>query len=212
MWPDIEKVPLVEEIPAEIKKLSRTAERFTASRFFSSYSPFEWNIVQVDSSEKLQVKSWLNWASIVTLSAVGDSLHRDLEEFGLADKWRASEERRNVYAHPLLAVLFELRNYEVHFEFREGEVRNFRPLVGYGAKPNVEPQEKDLGDEFFFSPIDFTSLSRLRNIQSGRSSVTVEMVDWFNRQASTWPAAYLIGVARQVYAEHVARFLREGFG
>lgn len=210
MWPDIEKVPLVEELPPEIGAMSRTAERFAASRFFAGHTPFAWDVVEVDGQTKLQIKSWLIWASIVALpgAAVNDPLYRDLEALGLVDKWVCSEERRNLYADPLLAVLFELRNYEVHFEIRTGEWRNFRPLLGYGAKPEVEPQEKDLGDKVFISPIDFPSLSQLRNVQTGRSKVTTEMVDWFNRQSATWPAAYLIGVARERYAIYVAHFLK----
>ena len=210
MWPDVEKVNLIEEIPAAVKRLPRTMERFAASRFFAGHTPFEWEMVEVENSTKLQIKSWLNWASIVALpaAAVGDPLHRDLAEIGLGDNWLASEERRDLYADPLLAVLFELRNYEVHIELRTGEMKSFRAIIGYCAKPDVAPKELDSGDCVFISPIDFTSLSLLRNVQSGRSKLTAEMVDWFNRQASTWPAAYLIGTARERYAVYIARFLK----
>lgn len=210
MWPDIEKVPLVEELRTEIDALPRTAERFAASRFFSRHTPFGRDVAEVDSQTRLQIKSWLIWASMVALPGAGvnDPLYRDLEAIGLADKWVGSEERHDLYADPLLAVLFELRNYEVHFELRTGEWKNFRPLVGYGAKPEVEPQEEDLGDRVFVSPIDLQSLSQLRNVQTGQSKVTAEMVDWFNRQTATWPAAYLIGVARERYTAYVAQFLK----
>ena len=211
MWPDIEKIYLVEELPAEIERLSRTAERLAASRFFAGHTPFEWGMVEVDSQRKLQTKSWLVWASIVALpaAAINDPLYRDLESLGLADKWVDSEERRNLYADPLLAVLFELRNYEVHFEIRTGVWKNFRPSLGYDTRPDAEPQEKDLGDRIYFSPIDYPSLSELRNIQMRKSKVTIEMVDWFNRQATTWPAAHLIGAARERYSAYVTKFPKD---
>ena len=42
----------------------------------------------------------------------------------------------------------------------------------------------------------------------GRSQVTTEMVGWFNRQVSIWPAAYLIGVGREQYAQFIAQSLK----
>lgn len=210
MWPDIEKVPLVEELPTEINILSRTVERFAASRFFAGHTPFEWEEVEIDSRTRLRMKSWLIWASIVALPglAVNDPLYHDLEALGLANQWIDSEERRELYADPLLAVLFELRNYEVHVDLRTGEWKNFRAHVGYGVRPELEPKEEDFGVRVFVSSIDFLSLSRLRNVRTGRSNVTLEMVNWFNRQAETWPAAYLIGAARERYATYVSRFLK----
>lgn len=212
MWSDIDRVYLVEETPTEISSLPRTLEKLKASRYFAGYSPSEWHIVQVDKDEKIQIKSWLLWASIVALSSVGDSLLIDLEEIGLTHKWRSSEERKSVYKNPLLAVLLELRNYEVHIEFRPGELRNFSAWLAHDANPNKETEQKDMGDAFFFSPIDYQSLSRLRNLQSGRSNVTAEMTEWFNRQTSAWPAAYLIGIARELYTKYIANFIRQNGG
>jgi len=205
MWPDIEKVKLSEKIPDAVLRLPRTMERFEASRFFAGH------VLTSLESRKLQTKSWLNWASIVALpsAAVDNPLHLDFAEISLGDEWLRSQERIELYADPLLVVLFELRNYEVHFEFRTGKIGNFRTIVESGA----EQKEYDFGDAVFISAIDFISLSRLKNIQSGRSSITVEMVNWFNRQAEIWPAAYLIGVARERYARYIARFLkRNGIG
>lgn len=209
MWPDIDKVNLAEEIPVVVKRLKRTMERFSASRFFAGHTPFEWEMVDVENSQKLQIKSWLNWASIVALPAATDNdpVHRDLAEIGLGEIWLKSQERRDLYTDPLLAVLFELRNYEVHIELRRAEMKNFHAIVEYDTKPDSEPKELDFEGRVYISPIDFVSLSRLRNVQSGRSTVTVEMVDWFNRQADTWPAAYLIGTARERYTAYIAKFL-----
>ncbi len=214
MWPDIEKVSLFENLPAAVQRLSRTVERFAASRFFAGHWPIDWGIYKVGDSKKLQILSWLNWASILALpgAVTGDPLHRDLTEIALGNEWLESQEKRDICEDPLLAVLFELRNYEVHIELRTGKIGNFSSKVMSDAKTNGEPKEVDFGDTTFISPIDFGSLSQLRNIQSGRSPVTAEMVNWFNRQAIIWPAAYLIGTARERYVEYIAHFLeRNGF-
>lgn len=210
MWPDIRKASLLEDIPSVMEKLPRTAERLKASHFFAAHTPSEWRMAQVDSDYQLQVKSWLNWASIVALPnpSMDDPLDRDFESIGLAEEWRKSEERRKLYEDPLIAVLLELRNYEVHFELRKGDVRNFRPLYGMEARPNEEPKEIDLGERFFIASIDYKSLSQTINIKSGKSKVTSEMIEWFNRQTSTWPAAYIIGQARERYTVFIAEFLK----
>jgi hypothetical protein len=210
VWPDIEKVSIAEKIPAAVRKLPRTIERLAASLFLAGHTPFEWKMAEVEESRKLQIKSWLSWASIVAIPApaVGDPLHHDLIDIRVGDEWIGSEERRQIYADPLLAVLFELRNYEVHVELRIGETKNFRTMLGSDAAPDTDLKEMDFGDELFISPVDFPVLSQLRNVQSRRSRVTPEMVAWFNRQASTWPAAYLIATARERYTTYIARFLQ----
>jgi hypothetical protein len=210
MWPDIEKMCLVEKVPAEVKGLPRTLQKFEASRFFAGHNPFFADMMQIESAWKQKVRSWLIWASLVAFAAVKDSLKLDLKELDLFDRWQGSQEKHDVHNEPLIAILMEWRNYEVHFESREAEVKDFQALLGFGARPGEEPQEKELGERVFIAEVDFTSLSRLRNIRSGRSPVTAEMVDWFNRQASTWPAVYLIGRARESYTEYIARFLRRG--
>jgi len=208
MWSDIEKVYLVEQIPVEIEGLQRTLEKLEASRFVAGHDPFYAGMV-VESGWRRKVWSWFTWASLVAFAAIEDSLKLDLEGLGVFDRWWVWQEKHDVYQEPLIAVLMELRNYEVHLEFREVKVRDLQALLGSEAKPGEEPQKRDFGESVFIAEVDYISLSRLRNIQSGKSPVTAEMVDWFNRQASTWPAAYLIGRARESYTGYIAQFLKQ---
>jgi hypothetical protein len=141
-------------------------------------------------------------------ATTNDPLHRDLKDLGVGEQWIISEERKEIYTDPLLAVLFELRNYEVHIELRTGKVKNFHSLFAYETRPEDEPEDIELGDKVFISKIDFDSLSQLRNVRTRRSTVTPEMIEWFNRQADIWPASYLLGIARERYASYLAKYLK----
>lgn len=211
MWPDIEKVGLFERIPKVIEHLPRVSEKIRASHFFAAQDPYFFEkhnasifgIPETDSEVKREGYSWLIWASTVAFAALKDSLKLDLNELRLYDAWGNSTERRDTYDNPLIAVLFELRNYEIHFEFRKVDIRDFQAYRGSDPKLNNYIFEGSI----FISPIEFNKLSQLNNIKSGKSGVTASMVDWFNKQASTWPAANLIGTARSVLANNIKQFL-----
>jgi hypothetical protein len=208
MWTDINKVYLFDDYPTSFSKLPRTVERFDASRLFAGNTPFEFEPSKANFAYKLKMRSWFNWAAIVALPSISvdDPLHRDLIDLGVGDQWVSSPEREALSSDPLLAVLFELRNYEVHVEFRPSEVKKFQAQFGSERQGNSEKNFVDR-DAIFIAPIDFISLSKLRNVKSGRSKITEDMVDWFNRQARTWPASYLIGVARERYAKYISKYL-----
>jgi hypothetical protein len=208
MWPDIEKVSIIEDLPAELGKLPKTLERFDASRFFGGHTPSSWKIVEVDIEWRRKVMSWLCWASIAAFSSIRDTLWFELSAIGLENAWHNSNERSRALKDPLIAVVLELRNYQVHFEFQDVDIKDFSTLVGYARQPEKEPERFELGEHAFISKIDFTQLAKTRNIQQGISSVTKNHVAWFNRQAATWPSAYLIGEARHRFAGFMAEFIR----
>jgi len=205
MWPDIEKVSLFSSTSARVETLPRTQGRLNASLFLGGHSPFEWEYTKPDQDTMRRIRSILVWASVVALSSAREMLTRDLHDIGLDVAWRSSAQRGRLIASPLLAVLHELRNYEVHLEFREGNIRDHDVWVG--SPGSSEAKHYRHPDAYFFSPIEFSELARLHNISDGRSLVTSEMVQWFSRQAATWPAVYLVGEARDLFVFHVDEFL-----
>lgn len=209
MWPDIKKMNLFDETPEILKKLPRTSERFNALYYFATHTPHEWSIIHVDRNRQLQIKSWLNWAALVAFPnpSCDDPLQKDLEYMGLAERWEKSEEKQNLYADPLIAVILELRNYEVHFELRTGIMKEFQ--VFYGSTSRLDGAKKIvINDEVFIAQIDYKLISRTRNIVSGKSAVSAEMVNWFNHQISIWPAGMLLLEAKGRFCFFVAEFLK----
>ena len=204
MWPDIDGVTLFDTMPERLSALRRTKQRLNASRYFA-LAPFAGEHAKPDTDTRRHIGSYLAWASIAALSSARDMLVCDLQEDGRDEEWKCSIAKKRLDQDPLLAVLHELRNYEVHLECREGEIRDHEAYaVSADGLTLHHFRERNA---FFIVPIVYDELASLRNIASGRSTVTPEMVEWFKRQASDWPAVYIVGKAHRLFALYVDDFL-----
>jgi len=153
-----------------------------------------------------QAKSWLAWASISSIVAIEESLVVDLAELGLSDIWRSSIERKTIRAHPLTAVLKELRNFETHFHYNERKAASVDRFKSAPKSLDINEMIK-LNNAFYFAPLDFAQLSQLNNIKKGNSPVDADMVEWFNRQADIWYVEQLIDKALEIYSNQIVSFL-----
>lgn len=180
--------------PIYVKSLPKTLDRFrTASVFFDlDFPPF--------LKASIDARKWISWASISALISVKEVLEIDLENLGFVEKWKNSEEFAKIRSNEVLLMLKELRNYEIHIEF---EKRISHTEIDKG---NVG--EYIDHDSFFFSPIEWSRISRLRNIRSGRSHLTEEIVTRFNEQyARKYSVEAIILSTMDWYAINIHSFL-----
>jgi hypothetical protein len=199
MTPDIAQTPLFRKLPAQIDKVARTKDRFDAALFFIQTASTVSSEDEATHPHRRRQATYCYSAALTNLCSTEDSFNLDAEDLGLADQWQASRERDSFRTEPLIGVLRELRNYTVHFQFLEHHRRPF--FAEWGG------EVRDLGEPTYLAPIEWCELSRLRNFQEERTSVTEETLDWFNRQVAIWPAGFLLAEASSRYAEVYTAFL-----
>jgi hypothetical protein len=90
----------------------------------------------------------------------------------------------------------------VHIEFQKrishSEVDR-APIMDYVAH-----------DSFFFTPINWQEMVKLRNIKSGRSPITQKTVDQFNKEyAKKYSVETIIMNLMDWYAERIYQFLEK---
>lgn len=180
--------------PSHIKDLPRTLDRFrTASVFFDLQFP-------TFLKASIDARKWISWASIAALISIGEVLEIDFEDLGYASQWKISEECLEIKENEILLVLKELRNYEIHIEFQE-RVPHLE-IESSLVKEHVDH------DSFFFYPIDWDQISKLKNIRTGRSKLTKEIVEDFNENyAKGYSVQTIIFSMMDWHAERIHVFL-----
>jgi len=180
--------------PTYVKDLPRTLDRFrTASVFFDlKFPPFL--IASIDA------RKWISWASIAALISIREVLEIDFEDLEYLDKWKKSREYSEIQENKVLLVLKELRNYEIHIDSQER-------VSHIEIDRNFVCEHID-HDSFFFSPIDWHKISRLKNIRLGRSQLTEEIIEHFNEDyAKKYSVETIILTIMDWYAERIYNFL-----
>lgn len=180
--------------PNHVKDLPRTLDRFrTASVFFDLQFP-------TFLKASIDARKWISWASIAALTSIGEVLEIDFEDLGYASHWKTSKEYAEIKGNEILLVLKELRNYEIHIDFQE-------------RIPHLEIESSLVKeyidhDSFFFSPIDWIQLSKLKNIRTGKSKLTKEIIENFNENyAKGYSVQTIIFSMMDWYAERIHVFL-----
>jgi len=183
--------------PEKVKNLPRTLDRFrTAAVFFDLKYP---TFLQ----GSIDARKWTSWASLAALASISETLEYDLEELGFLSLWRDSSERTRIQSDHTLAVLRELRNYETHIELHQRKSHLDADSSAF--------QESVDHDSFFFTPIDWNSFRKLRNISSGRSVVTKPVVEAFNAYAKQYSVETIVTKALEHMAEIISAFLEHAW-
>jgi hypothetical protein len=180
--------------PSYVKDLPRTLDRFrTVSVFFDLQFP-------TFLKASIDARKWISWASIAALISIGEVLEIDFEDLGYTSQWKSSKEYSEIKENEILLVLKELRNYEIHIDFQE-RVPHFK-IESSLVKEHIDH------DSFFFSPIDWNQISKLKNIRTGRSKLTKEIIEKFNENyAKRYSVETIISSMMDWYAEKIYIFL-----
>lgn len=199
MWPDLLGVPLFKTDYPLVDKLPRVRERLNASLFFIQEAGHHMATMNDPTNKRSGAFTWLCWSSMVALSAAREAIAEDLLPFKLKFAFNRSQEEKDIRRDPVIAVLNELRNYSIHFDFQPIEEKSFT------ARWNDE--EIDFGKYPYFEPIDWPTFRQLFNVRQKDAVVTKDMVEWFNRQSAKWPTINMIAVGGDRLAQILSRFI-----
>jgi|688.fasta_scaffold274648_3 hypothetical protein len=177
----------------KVKDLPRTLDRFRAASIFFDIKYPTFLCASIDA------RKWTSWASLSAIASIPEIVEYDFEEIGLSKEWRKSVEFQDIRNNKILAVLKELRNYEVHIEY---QVRKSHVDID-----KIYVKESLDHNSFFFSPIDWMKFQKLKNIRSGRSVVDQAAILDFNSHSQCYSVETIVDQALEFLAEKIHFFL-----
>jgi len=124
---------------------------------------------------------WYFRASLSSYQSALDNIDGDIKRTVGENTWDKSEQKKAMYSHPLVKILSKSRNFAVHSSRLKGVVKDYYVTVMDGKGERVEAMRS----------IFFEELHSKENFRDA-SSVTSDELEWFNRQAVTWPVDLLI--------------------
>ncbi len=188
---------------AILKGLSRFSETRrraeSAASFLGAQPAGRWSSEPDDEDAKRKDEAFIR-ASLAELVSMEDTLARDLKRNGLAaQRWR-------MYScpNPLLHILRELRNMEVHI--RTSTVSCFPIRVLYG-------QDRTPGrfTVTHLEPISLDDFMQLNNANNYRKEDVCRLLDWFEKSQRVFGIRELILRGIEAYASFIAEtFNKDG--
>ena len=164
--------------PGKLERLPRILDRFRATSVFFDLEYPSYLITSIDA------RKWTSWASLSALSSILEVAEYEFDDLGFLSKWKQSEELREIRNDKRLAVLKELRNYEVHIKYQ-------KRLSHLEIDKTLVNEIVD-HDSIFFTPITWAEFQKLNNVKSGRSIVDQNAVLEFNNYAETYSVETII--------------------
>ena len=128
-----------------------------------------------------QKARWYFRASLSSYQSALDNIDGDVKRAIGTNTWDKSEQKRAMYSHPLVKILSKSRNFAVHSSRLRGVAKNYYVTVLDGKGERIESMRS----------LFFEELHNKKNFKDA-SSVSSEELEWFNKQATTWPVDLLI--------------------
>lgn len=178
--------------PDKIRHLPRTLDRFRAASVFFDVEYPSFLIGNNDA------RKWTSWAAISATVSVPEVLDYDFSDVGLLNDWRGSTELRQIRQNKRFLVLKELRNYEMHLEYQ--------PRLSHQQADPRRAKEAIDHDSFFFAPITWSKLQKLKNIRERRSPLNEGDVDAFNAYAQAYSVKTVVAQMLEWLAERAHSF------
>ena len=180
--------------PKKLERLSRILDRFRATSVFFDLEYPSYLISSIDA------RKWTSWASLSALASILEVAEFEFDDLGLLSQWKQSSELREIRNDKRLAVLKELRNYEVHIEYQK-------------RLSHMEIDKKLINetvdhDSFFFTPINWVEFQKLNNVKSGRSIVDQNAVLDFNKYVETYSVETIINQTLEWLADKICAFIQ----
>lgn len=124
---------------------------------------------------------WYFRASLSSYQSALDNIDGDIKRAVGKNTWDKSEQKSAMYSHPLVKILSKARNFAVHSSRLKGIEKDYYVTVLDGKGERVEAMRS----------LFFEELHKKKNFRDA-SSVSSDELQWFNRQAVTWPVDLLI--------------------
>lgn len=156
--------------------LAHAGDRAKASLFFAR------RVGDEAEKENYLMAQWFFRASLSEYKSVFDVLPTDLKEINLDKIFKMSLFKKEMDAHPLIAVLKKARDLAIHSATFQGQERHFHVIRcdGNGQTPTS------------FGAVFFDEVNKVNLKKDDLRFITEEQLGWFNRQSQGWPAHLLI--------------------
>lgn len=193
---DIKKISTFEKIPEEIKVFKNVYKLLDGSKY----------MIEIKDDNKEDVNEWKVISSLNLLFSIREIILQDLENYALISEWKNSKWSANINNNALVKILREIRNYNIHIELIKNKSKD--QYVTIQSKGGKTTFEGIIENQIFFNQIDIKTLSKLRNVKK-YNNISIEELEWFNKQSKYWSVSDLCQVAREVYYENIVRFIKE---
>ena len=140
-------------------------------------------------------------ASLAEFVSMEETLIRDLKRNGITNK---SIIKATDSANPLLHIVRELRNLEIHLHSSSIHTSRTKFYLPHQTEPDKD-LEIDL-DIWFIGDISITDFKHLRNSKRYNNNDIVDMLNWFNKSQKIYGIHEILRMAIQEYSELIITF------
>ena len=161
----------------------------SAANFFALKPEFKWSSHSLpEDDDRLKTEAFIR-ASLAELVSMEDTLPRDLKRIGLNDTSIKLNDSRN----PLLHIIRELRNLEIHV--RTSRIGRFEKAVLIGE----DKIPIDISCDFL-EDISVESCGGLRNAKNYNPDDLKTMIGWMNQAQNEFGISELIFRAIEIFS------------
>ncbi len=180
--------------PQKLETLPLVLDRFRATSVFFDLEYPSYLIASIDA------RKWTSWASLSALASILEILEFEFSNLGLLDLWKQSVELQEIRTNKRFAVLKELRNYEMHIEFK-------KRLSHTDVNKELVNEVVD-HDSFFFTPISWAEFQKLNNVRNRRTIVDPNAVLDFNQYTETYSVETIVTQTLEWLADKIYSFIQ----
>ena len=152
----------------------------------------------ISEAEDLELAETYATAAIHLIGSLKDMLEQDLIEVGHYEKWSGSIVQKNMIDDPLLKVLRNIRNYDVHYKTLDYGMQN--GMMYYIEGEDIAHTEDN---SLFFDEFTWEEYSSWR---PKKKDLTPDHIEWFNNQTGSWSVKYICYEAINRYCWYINSF------
>ena len=130
-----------------------------------------------------------------------------LEELPIVRQHNADQPfRLHSTEHPLLCIIKELRNLQLHLS--SVEINGFKKNLLWGRQDNPEDAIPITKDIFFISNLEIADFISLRNYKRYDPIQFKNALAWFDTEQKKWGIAELLTQASYIYAQSLSNIIK----
>jgi hypothetical protein len=201
LLPKLESAPffisLDSKLQSSIAKLPETAARSDAALRFCWYVSQGNQQLHAEEPRATRLREAFLRACLTEYRAMDEVLPRDLAALCI----QASPLKINQLKNPLLHLMKELRNFEIHLATSS--------LLSAEINVVAKWQDKEIEHKssiWVTDPLTVTKFKQLKNSRYYLDADITAMVNWFNQAQQEWGVHHLAFLAIKMYCEELVNF------